>query len=259
MITVSISDLQQLTVFWLVFTRCLATLFQFPIFDTFSIPSIIKILFSFVVAYCFYPKVSGIVLTDMELLGEHAFWFLTIFYTLVGIFIGFMLKVIMDIFLIGGTIVTQSIGFSAVRYFDPSFLQRIGPFEIYINWIILLLILISGALTPMFKGLYLSFWGMSFQNFSEWKFNYSIIFEFFKMIFNSGILISIPIMVINILITIVMGLSTRMIPQFNVLVLGFILNIGIGLIVFIIISNEFFTICFSMYKEFLEKWFQMIV
>lgn len=259
MITLTITDMRELTIFWLIFTRCLATLFQFPIFDTFSIPGIIKILFALVLAYCFHPLLRDVVLQDMTIAGNGNFFLLTIFYTLVGAFIGFLLKLIMDIFLIGGAIITQSIGFSAVRYFDPSFLQRVGPFEMYMQWVLLLLVLISGALVPMFKGMYLSFWGINLSTIGSIKFSYSTIYEIFNSIFISGVLISIPIMIVNILVTIIMGISSRMIPQLNVLVVSFIVNIGLGLFVFCIISDEFFTVCYEMYKKQLEIWYMMIV
>ncbi len=52
---------------------------------------------------------------------------------------------------------TQQIGFASVSYFDPTADQKTGPFEKMIQWTVLIMILTTGALIPMFKGVLNSF------------------------------------------------------------------------------------------------------
>ena len=54
---------------------------------------------------------------------------LTISNAVLGLVIGFIVKSIMSLFLSTGALITQQIGFAAVRYFDPSSGQQIGPFR----------------------------------------------------------------------------------------------------------------------------------
>jgi flagellar biosynthetic protein FliR len=44
----------------------------------------------------------------------------------------------------------------------------------------------------------------------------------------------------------------------NVISVSFAVNIGIGLLVFVAGSDEFFQTCFKMYTEKLGMWFQFI-
>ncbi len=43
----------------------------------------------------------------------------------------------------------------------------------------------------------------------------------------------------------------------NILMVSFVVNIGIGLLVFFAISEEFFHVAYTMYVERLGEWFQL--
>jgi flagellar biosynthetic protein FliR len=55
-----------------------------------------------------------------------------------------------------------------------------------------------------------------------------------------------------------MGIVARTIPQMNILMVSFVVNIGIGLMIFFAISEEFFTVAYKMYVDRLGEWFQFI-
>ena len=53
-----------------------------------------------------------------------------------------------------------------------------------------------------------------------------------------------------VILNMVMGIVARTIPQMNILMVSFVVNIGIGLLVFFAISGEFFTVAYKMYVDF---------
>jgi flagellar biosynthetic protein FliR len=56
----------------------------------------------------------------------------------------------------------------------------------------------------------------------------------------------------------VMGIVARTVPQMNVLMVSFVVNIGLGLLLFLGIAEEFFTVSFDLYVEKLGEWYQFL-
>ncbi|MBF0314030.1 MAG: flagellar biosynthetic protein FliR [Oligoflexia bacterium] len=259
MINVEITDLTLLIAFWLSFTRWVTTLYQLPFFDNVIIPDIVKILFSVVITYAFFPFVKETIYRDMAFVGQEHFWVLTIAYTLMGLMIGFLIKSIMNAYIMAGTLITQNIGLSASRYFDPTF-QAIGPFEKLIQETMIVLIVTSGAIAPMFKGTFLAFEKFNLVTMYAFiaDFEMQWFLDFIKSLFLAGLVLAAPVMVMNLLLTVVMGVITKAIPQMNILVISFIINIGVGFLVFALISEDFFRVAFDLYQGYLIDWYNII-
>lgn len=259
MIDVQIVDPYSVIAFWLCFTRFIAVSFQLPLFDNAAVPNIVKVLATLVMTYAFFPFLEEQLLIDVRHYGLDAFWYLTIFNTVVGLLVGFFVKVIMNIYVAAGSIITQQIGFGAIRYFDPTSSQQIGPFEQLIKWTVLIIILSSGALLPMFKGLYGSFFSIHAMDMGKFAASPEFYFRLFKNIFISALMLASPLIFTNMLIMTVLGVIARTVPQMNVIMVSFAVNIGLGLLVFIATSNEFFRVAIKMYTENLGQWFQFVI
>jgi len=259
MIDISIVDYPVLIAFWLTFTRWVAILFQIPIFDNTSVPSLVKILTSLLIAYAFFPVVETQVTKDVLAVGVDHFWYLTIFNTIVGLLIGFLVKTIMTLFIAAGFIMTQQIGFGSISYFDPTYVSRIGPFEKIIQWTILIMVISTGALVPMFKGVLNSFFSISILDVGNFANIHVFYHQFFKGVFQAAFLLATPILFTNLVLNMIMGIVARTIPQMNILMVSFVVNIGIGLIVFYTISEEFFHVAYNMYVDRLGDWFQFVI
>jgi flagellar biosynthetic protein FliR len=244
--------------FWLAFTRWLAVIFQLPLFENVSIPVVVKVLATLMITIAFFPLIQDQILMDIKYVGENSFWYLTIFNTLVGLVIGFFVKSIMSIFLSSGALITQQIGLNALSYFDPQAGSPVGPFEKLIEWTVLMMILTSGALIPMFKGVVNSFSTIHVYNIGKMAGSIDFYMIMFKSIFISSIMLATPMIFINLIINAVMGIISRAVPQMNVIAVSFAVNIGLGLLVFVVGSEEFFTTCFRMYTDQLGNWFQFI-
>ncbi len=258
MVNISVNDIQALTCFWLVFTRWTLVIIQLPIFDNVSIPSLVKILFSLILSYAFFPFVSPEVYKDMAYMGANSFWALTIFYSVVSLLIGFLVKVLMDLFTASGSIITQQIGFGAVAYFDPNSASRVGPFERILQWTMVVVIISSGALLPMFKGVFNSFFSIHIYDLGKMATSPEFFFQMFKGLFLSALLLASPLIFTNMLIMTVLGIIARTVPQMNVIMVSFVVNIGLGLLVFAASSSEFFRVAFKLYTDKLGDWFQFL-
>lgn len=258
MINILLRDQVQLVVFWLCFTRWVTILFQFPIFDQVSIPVLVKILTSFIITFAFFEHLAPAVRADFQIISYDHFWFLTLYQALVGLTIGYLVRIIMSLYTSVGTMISQQMGFTAIQYFDPNFQQHIGPIEKLLNWVVVILILTSGALLPMFSGVFQSFSSISLANLAKMATVPAYFTEVFISLFESAILLASPILFTNIFITCILGITARIVPQMNVLMVSFIVNIGIGLFVLIVISDEFFTIAYQNYVKYLGQWFQYI-
>lgn len=259
MIDVAVIDYTVLIAFWLTFSRWVAVLFQLPIFDNAAVPSIVKVLSSLVISYAFFPVVEATMVNEVKVIGADNFWYLTMFHTTVGLLIGFLVKSIMNLFVATGSIMTQQIGFASVSYFDPTYVASIGPFERIIQWTIIIMIITTGALLPMFKGVLNSFFSISMINIGKFAQIHIFYSDFFKGVFEAAFLLATPILFTNLLLNLVMGIVARTIPQMNILMVSFVVNIGIGLLVFFAISEEFFTVAYQMYVDRLGEWFQFVI
>jgi flagellar biosynthetic protein FliR len=206
----------------------------------------------------FFPVVESALVREVLTVGQENFWYLTISHTLIGLIIGFFVKIIIALFIASGSLMTQQIGFTSVSYFDPNFVSRVGPFEKLIQWTIVIMILTTGALLPMFKGIIESFFSISPLDWGKLGEGHIFYMKFFKSVFKSAFLLATPILFTNLLLNLVLGIVARTIPQMNVLMISFVVNIGIGLVVFLAISEEYFHMAYKLYVEKLGDWFQFV-
>jgi flagellar biosynthetic protein FliR len=259
MINVQVMDYTVLIAFWLTFSRWVAILVQIPIFDNTGVPNMVKVLSSLMISYAFFPVVKDVMVAEVTRVGVENFWYLTVFHTAVGAVIGFLVKSILNIFIASGSVMTQQIGFASVSYFDPTFVSRIGPFEKIIQWTIIVMILSTGALLPMFKGVINSFFSISAADLGKFAQIHIFYHNFFKGVFSAAFLLATPILFTNLILNLVMGIVARTIPQMNILMVSFVVNIGIGLLVFYAISEEYFAVAYKMYVDRLGEWFQFVI
>ncbi len=259
MLNIDMTDQVTLIAFWLCFVHWLVVLSQLPLFDNASIPNNVKVLGSLVIAYAFFDQTSKYVIEEIRYIGDNAFWMLTIYHSLVGLLVGFIAKMTLHLFTMTGAIMSQQMGFRAMTFFDPTISGRVGPMERLIRVMMIVIILYSGALLPMFKGIFITFNSLSIFNVESLFTAPQFFTEFFRSLFLSAFLLAIPILFTNVLMTMVMGLIARSIPQMNIIMVSFVVNIGSGLLVFFLIFTEFFNSAFKIYTELLGQWFNYII
>lgn len=256
MMSVTIVDHVAFVAFWLGFSRWLAILLQLPLFDNTAVPGVVKVIASFVISWALHPVVAPALVAEIRAVGVQHLWLLTAMHVAAGLVIGFFVKSFMALFASAGTILTQQIGFASVSYFDPTQAQQTGPFEKIIQWTLVVLILTSGALVPMMKGVTESFYTVNALNFEKLTNAHAFFGETFKGIFTAAIMLAAPLLFANIMMNLVFGIVARTVPQMNILMVSFVVNIGLGLILFVAISDELFRVSFDVYLTRLGEWYQ---
>jgi flagellar biosynthesis protein FliR len=256
---ITIVDHTKLVAFWLIFSRWISILIQIPLLSESTVPMTIKVLTSLVISYAFYDNLAPVMLNDIYYIGENYFWILTIYNTAIGLCIGFFVKAIMITFAGVGSMMSQQIGFGGLRYIDPSAGAQVGPFEKIIGLTMLVIILFSGALKPMFQGIYNSFFSINLtNNISMDKLTLYYV-HLFKELFKASIILASPILFTNLISYILMGIISRAVPQMNILVASFSINIFLGLFIFIVVMYDFFINSQSFYINQLSNWFNFLL
>lgn len=259
MIDIQIFDIEILVAFWLCFIRWSTVLIQIPLFDETNVPVVVKVMFSLIISFAFFGKVSEPLLGDIRRYGMENLVFITMGEAIIGLSIGFLASTFLSIFNAAGTLMAQQIGFGAARYFDPNMGGQTGPLEKLISWTIIMMIISSGALLPIFKGIYLSFFSINLTNFFAIPKHPEFFMDMFKALFSASLFLATPVLITNLVTTGVVGIIARSVPQLNILTISFIINIILGMLVVLNTSHEFFNVGFKIYTEFLGQWFQLFV
>lgn len=255
MINISIHHELSLLAFWGIFVHWSMFLFQIPLLDNPSVPNIVKVLFTLVLSIAFYPFLKDASLRQITFFGKENFWMFIIVHALIGLTQGFMVKNMLQVLVGAGSLMTQSIGFTAIRYLDPTSAAAVGPFEKLISYSVLIILLSTQTLTPMIKGVYLSFLKLNLNNFYTLESFMNYCLSEFIEIFNVSIILAAPIVMINLVQTFILGIMAKMVPQVNILSVSFIFNIIVGLLAFLSISTEMFHKSVEIYAKELGTWY----
>ncbi len=252
-----IIDEFKLICFWLIFTRWFIVLSQTPLFDQEQVPMVVKTFVPLLITFIFFDQTFA-AMNGFKGSRDFSMSFLIFRETILSLVIGLFLKIVHQIFISAGMLITQSIGFSAVRYFDPTSGGMIGPIEKLMHWTMIVFILFSGAWAPMLKGIQESFLIFDSTRLLQIIASPQVILSMTKNIFLSSLILASPLVILNLFLNVILGIIARTIPQINVLMVSFIVNIGIGLLILGLMSEELFLVSFEHYKELLAEWMGIV-
>lgn len=258
MFDIYLNDEIKFLAFSIVVMRILSTLVNLPLFDSAAIPIRIKVLFSFLLAYAFNYQLGPIIEKELYTFGQDNLYLIFTYHILVGLLIGFILKVILVTLAASGSIISQEMGLGAINMFDPSMEKSVGPFEKIHYWMLVIFLINLDGLLPLLKGVVYSFQRI---NLIQYPFNATFIndiLNFFYDIFLSSLLISIPFIFINMAMLFLLGVIARAIPQINVLVVSFALSIILGITSYYITFEELSQKVFEDYTHYLGLWFNFM-
>jgi len=217
--TLGITNIQIVS-FLLVFFRTGAILFTAPFFSSKNINTRVRILLSFTIAIVLTTSFTNLM---TEGIGDVSRFML-------GIAIGFTAQLTFAGIQLAGQIVGHEMGFGLTRILDPSMNANItitAQYNVVLATMIFLLI----------RGHHHILMGMA-RSFSEiplggWNPSASFtghLNDTFSGIFKTAFRLAIPVMAVLFLTKIGMAIIARTIPQMNVFIVGFPLQISIGLI-----------------------------
>ena len=225
--------------FLFVLLRVGALIMFFPILGSPQVPGRIKVGLILFVSIAVFPVVRATPMHDPKSLFElvvNLFSEITI-----GLAVAYSARLMFTAVQIAGTVVDFQMGFGVVNVIDPQTETQVSVTAQFQNILAILFFLALDAHHIIIGAIVESFFLINpFQiNFST--FTPEIILLLFKATFVTAVKIAAPIMAILFFISVGLGLVARTVPQMNVFIVGFPLQIGVGLLM-VGLSMSFFSI-----------------
>ncbi len=227
-------------IFLLIFMRFLGLFVVAPLFSSFLIPIRYKVLFSILFTVIVYPA-----LTEFKpVIPDHLinFGLMLITQLIIGLVIGFIVTIIFTAFQLTAQFYHFQMGFGINQVFDP--LSRIQvPILSQLQYILTILVFISiNGHHLLIRALYESYEivpVIDFTNPKTMQFFATNLSRIFSSMFMLALKIGFPLMATMFLVSLTLGLLAKASPQMNIFMVGFPLQIGIGLVSLIIVMPFF--------------------
>ena len=159
----------------------------------------------------------------------------------IGLAIAFAVRLIFTAVQVAGTMVDFQMGFGVVNVIDPQTQAQVSITAQFQNILAVLIFLASdahhfiiGAVVQSFDLINLA--QVDFSNVTP-----ELILRYFSTMFVIAIKIAAPIMAILFFLSVGLGLVARTVPQMNVFIVGFPLQIGVGLLM-VALAMPFFSL-----------------
>lgn len=248
----------RLLTFFFVMIRLGGIFFTAPIFSSAVLIPQVRMLLTIMVALVLMPFVTPLTVTDPNVL-----WIiLTAFKeVLIGVIIGAMTGLLFSALQLGGYLVDYQMGFSMVSVMDPTSNASVSFTGQVYNILATLIYLAVNGHHIFLRAVSQSF---EFLPLAAFQFNpegVMFVISTFAKVFIVAMKITAPIFIALMITNSVMGVMARLVPQINLMVVGFPIKIGIGAIM-LILSMQFFYIAFEkvMFEYFrqIKKFFEIM-
>lgn len=215
--------------FILVLIRVSSILLMIPVFGDATLPSIVKWGLSLLISMILFPLVKS----GIGPLGDLGFLPLALRIAgelLIGVSIGFTARFIFTGIQMGGELLGFQMGFSMASVIDPTSNLQVSIISEFQYMLSLLLFLGLDA-----HHIIISAIAESYQVLSPLNVHYSgelmkLIIRLSQEVFMIAVKISAPIMAVLLFTNVALGVVARTVPQINIFIVSFPLQISIGLL-----------------------------
>lgn len=210
-----------------VLMRVSALISMAPIFSMQNVPVKIKASFAILLTAVIAPQVE----IDHSIAPFSAMGFLMIIQqVLIGLAIGFAMRMIFSLFVFGGQIIGQSMGLGFASLIDPqNGIQVPVMSQLYQLIAMLIFLSIDGHLWVV-KLLTESFYILPVSNEGILRQGYLSLSQLGGWIIMAGLLMALPCAIALLLMNVAFGVMTRASPQLNVFSIGFAISLLFGLV-----------------------------
>ena len=225
--------------FLFVLFRVGAMIIFVPILGSRQIPGAVKIGLMLFLSIAIFPLVQDRPIPEPKGLFDSS-KFLMVDLT-IGLGIAYISRLIFAAVQVAGTVVDFQMGFGVVNVIDPQTDTQVSVTAQLQNILAIFIFLAIDAHHYIFQAIVDSFFVINpFEiNFASVTPEY--VLHLFSATFTTAVKISAPIMAILFCLSVGLGLVARTVPQMNVFIVGFPLQIGIGLLM-VGLSISFFSI-----------------
>lgn len=226
--------------FLFVFSRVAAILLFSPILGSAQIPSRFKVGLALTFSILIFPMLQG----TQPLPEPKGIFELGIYMAMdatIGLAIAFAVRMIFTAVQVAGTIVDFQMGFGVVNVIDPQTQAQVSITAQFQNILAVLIFLASDAHHMVIGAVVESFRIINPAEVDFSNVTPEFILSTFAAMFKIAVKISAPIMAILFFLAVGLGLVARTVPQMNVFIVGFPLQIGVGLIM-VALAMPFFSL-----------------
>jgi len=228
----------EILLFFMLVTRVSAFVVSWPVFGVENVSQKLKVLFALVLALCLFPAVH---VTEAQATAmSKDLILLTAREAFIGASMGYLARSFFFTFRIAGDMLSQAMGLSSAQSFNPLIGGQVTPVEqLYVTLASLFYLSVNGH-HFLIQGLANS---LQWAPLATLKLNTS---QFVGMghivqeVIELGMRFSAPIVISILAVNLVLGVVGKTVPQLNVLVTGFPINILIGFFLLVITLPMFF-------------------
>jgi len=224
--------------FLFVFFRVGALVLFVPILGSRQVPSSMKIGFILFLSIVIFPLVEGRPLPEPRGIFDLAIFLISD--VTIGLGIAYITRLIFAAVQIAGTVVDFQMGFGVVNVIDPQTDTQVSVTAQFHNIIAVLIFLAVDAHHFIIQAIVESFLIINPAEISFADITPGYMLHLFSGTFTTAVKIAAPIMAILFFLSVGLGLVARTVPQMNVFIVGFPLQIGVGLLM-VGLSISFFS------------------
>ena len=214
--------------FLFVFFRVGALILFVPVLGSRQIPSSMKIGFILFISIVIFPLVQDRPMPEPQGILELSTFLISD--VTIGLGIAFIARLIFTAVQIAGTVVDFQMGFGVVNVIDPQTDTQVSVTAQFHNIIAILIFLAIDAHHFIIQAIVESFFIINPAEINFASITPEYMLYLFSATFTTAVKIAAPIMAILFFLSVGLGLVARTVPQMNVFIVGFPLQIGVGLL-----------------------------
>ncbi len=217
-------------VFLLVLIRISTILFFMPIFDSRTIPMAVKAAMAMVLSWMIAPLLN--VPDSLFPYTAFGFFLMTIQEIIIGLILSLLLRLVFAGLQIAGQMVGVQMGLSVANVMDPQTGVQSVIIAQFAYMIALLLFLAANGHHAILRILFESFEILPPGSLLFSKPLYEIVMIMGHEMFVLSIKLMAPVMAILFLSQVALGILAKLVPQINMLIVSFSINVALGLFFF---------------------------
>lgn len=249
--------LEEMEIFLLILTRVTAFIYIAPFFGMNNTPNRVKIGLGFFISYLLYQTMKPIDYIQYQTLVQYAIIVLKEVFT--GLLIGLSAQMCLSIVSFAGKIIDMEIGLSMLSQMDPTTKEQSTITGIYYQYIVMLMLIVSGMHQYLIKALVETFTLVPLNGAFHLQSFYDAFLSYLTSYVTIGFRICLPVFAVSLILNAVLGILAKTAPQLNMFAVGMQLKVLVGLVTLLFttvmlpgVSNFIFVQMKTMMKLFVE-------
>ena len=233
----------------LVMTRFAPLVMVMPVLGEQSIPRRIRVSFSFLLSIVIYSAIRD----QLVAIPASVFDLLTLLVRefMVGLVIGLMARVLMACTHVAGTVIAFQVGLASAQQFDPNQGGQSAIVASFMTVIGITLIVVTDLHHLMIMGLVNSYTRFPVDGLIPFADFAGVAIYYVVKSFELGIQLSAPFIIYALMYNLGLGLTARMVPQFQVFFVGMPANVFMGFVLLMLLIGSIMRLFQERLQEFL--------